>query len=942
MDEPFSLEEFDRPTVFLFSEPEGLAISILENLLANYCRVNVFTDNISDWKSLSSHLKENINYSINSYDQLNIKENINYLLYESTLFSKVDSKNKKLIFEKEKEKLSKALEIIKEKEARGLFLFPNKCLRNDHKTLKELIEKLLINIPTNVEVIYLDPPIGPRMLLTKRFLISRYLRGKILDEVIDKPSTNEILNPIYIADAARNIVKNLFSFSFPGKDMVLLGKEVSLSGAEVLMEINNNLLLKTEEEWIENDGNVRETIISDKSLKEAIKLATDWFAKSKPSFLIEEYVKNEYQETLEIEQNRNQQYPEKILILKKEPNKNIEKKNKISLNNKGKKERKLGKLVTRVPITLFLALVLPVILLIISTFGVYLGQTFLLKGNLSFAKNIFLISSASSKASTYLFSLYSHIPVTDKIFSSGKDDALFINNDLQVLVKLADVYERSGEMLNKVMGDSPYDIVYFSKDLSLDLDSLYREISFLEGEYKELNSLGAVYIKRITKNIDLTGKRDIVVKIKLLVDLLPNLLGQDTPKTYLILLQNNFQLRPTGGFIETIALLKFNKGRVVDTNIMNVYSVDEQLKGKVEPPEEIKNYLGQENWYLRDSNWDPDFPSSAQRAEWFLEKEIGESVDGVVAIDLKFIKDLLKITGKLNVQGFNQALDENNFYEMIQTQANKDSASNNVGNNYYPGLMQEVFNKITSFDKQNNLIFNAILYQELSDRHIQVFLHDNKGQKTVSDLGWDGSINYPLCVINNCYSDWLSVIETNVGANNANYFIESEGKLTNKIKEKQIVRTMTLSLKNNANPALGYKGKYRTYIRIYVPEGSVFAKVNDQGVGDMKSTYPLVKNIEGYIEAGFFTEILPGQYKEITFEWSGNHNLNFSQNGEYLFYWRKQAGQDVLNADVVLEFPQGINFEAIDRFSLTRANVIEYNTTSSSRDIVSRISFRKY
>src|SRR4030042_1202372 len=145
MDEPFSLEEFERPTVFLFSEPEGLAISILENLLANYCRVNVFTDNISDWKSLSSHLKENINYSINSYDQLNIKENINYLLYESTLFSKVDSKNKKLIFEKEKEKLSKALEIIKEKEARGLFLFPNKCLRNDHKTLKELIEKIFFH-----------------------------------------------------------------------------------------------------------------------------------------------------------------------------------------------------------------------------------------------------------------------------------------------------------------------------------------------------------------------------------------------------------------------------------------------------------------------------------------------------------------------------------------------------------------------------------------------------------------------------------------------------------------------------------------------------------------------------------------------------------------------------------------------------------------------------
>ena len=375
---------------------------------------------------------------------------------------------------------------------------------------------------------------------------------------------------------------------------------------------------------------------------------------------------------------------------------------------------------------------------------------------------------------------------------------------------------------------------------------------------------------------------------------------------------------------------------------MDVYSVDGQLKGWVEPPAEIQNYLGQENWYLRDSNWDPNFPSSAQRAEWFLDKEIGESVDGVIALDLKFIKDLLRITGKLDLKSFNQTLDENNFYEMIQTQANRDSTVKNISNDYYPDLIREILKIIPSFNQQNRIVFDTNIFQELNDRHVQVFLHDNKAQKTISDLGWDGSINFPLCKINNCYSDWLSVIEANVGGNSANYFVERNGKLINRIDGKKIIRTMTLSFKNNANPALGYKGKYKSYIRIYTPGGSVFKEVRDEGAGDVKVTNPFVKNIEGYVEAGVFVEILPGQSKQITFEWSGNHNLNFKNNGEYLFYWRKQAGQDILKANITLEFPQEINFEEIDPFSLTKVNIIEYNTASSSRDIVSRISFRKY
>jgi len=112
---------------------------------------------------------------------------------------------------------------------------------------------------------------------------------------------------------------------------------------------------------------------------------------------------------------------------------------------------------------------------------------------------------------------------------------------------------------------------------------------------------------------------------------LPSILGQDTNKNYLILFENNMELRPTGGFIGHTVLQNFGGGKLNGLDINDIYSADGQLKGHGEPPAPIKNYLGEANWWFRDSNWDPDFPTSAERAEWFLNKEMDQNFDGVIS-----------------------------------------------------------------------------------------------------------------------------------------------------------------------------------------------------------------------------------------------------------------------------------------------------------------------
>ena len=67
------------------------------------------------------------------------------------------------------------------------------------------------------------------------------------------------------------------------------------------------------------------------------------------------------------------------------------------------------------------------------------------------------------------------------------------------------------------------------------------------------------------------------------------------------------ELRPTGGVYRQSCSGNLADGRLADFSVEDVYTADGQLKGHVDPPPPISLLLGQEHWYLRDSNWDRIF-----------------------------------------------------------------------------------------------------------------------------------------------------------------------------------------------------------------------------------------------------------------------------------------------------------------------------------------------
>ena len=102
-----------------------------------------------------------------------------------------------------------------------------------------------------------------------------------------------------------------------------------------------------------------------------------------------------------------------------------------------------------------------------------------------------------------------------------------------------------------------------------------------------------------------------LTEAKPFISLLPKLLGQDSEKTYMILFQNDAELRPTGGFMTAYAYIKVNKGKITPLDSYDIYDLDARWNRKLPAPEPIKKYLPLvNNWNLRDMNLSPDFKTS--------------------------------------------------------------------------------------------------------------------------------------------------------------------------------------------------------------------------------------------------------------------------------------------------------------------------------------------
>lgn len=371
-------------------------------------------------------------------------------------------------------------------------------------------------------------------------------------------------------------------------------------------------------------------------------------------------------------------------------------------------------------------------------------------------------------------------------------------------------------------------------EIASSLDKVKAEIDGVNPNHYPSLLFGKKLHNKLTEVKTLTDEGvTFVHQARPLIKVLPSLLGEDEEKKYLVIFQNDKELRPTGGFITAYSIFNLNKGVIsVDTSD-DIYTLDDTISNKPKAPQPILDYLPKVySWNLRDSNLSPDFLESMKTFRAMYAKA-GEykPVDGIVAIDTHVLVSTIKILDdEVTADGitFTTKTDAHcDCPQVIYELENNISRPVNYIKTDRKGLLGDLLYAImqkalTSSPKQYwGQLFQSMLLQT-QQKHVLFDLYNDQAQQGIKAMNAAGQI-LPFD------GDYLHINDTNFAGAKTNLFLEEA--VTNQYDVKSdgtITKTVTINYKdpypqsdcNLERGGLCLNSTLRNWLRIYVPKGS--------------------------------------------------------------------------------------------------------------------------
>ncbi|MFZ3032357.1 MAG: DUF4012 domain-containing protein [Candidatus Moraniibacteriota bacterium] len=298
--------------------------------------------------------------------------------------------------------------------------------------------------------------------------------------------------------------------------------------------------------------------------------------------------------------------------------------------------------------------------------------------------------------------------------------------------------------------------------------------------------------------------------------LLEELLGGNGPRTYLFLLQNNHEMRATGGFIGSYALVDINQGVIRRFFVDGIFNPDGQLKENIVPPKPIQKISA--GWSLHDSNWFPDFPTSAEKAIFFYEKTGGSTVDGVIALTPTVMQKLLSVIGPITLPQYGLTIDADNFIPVVQEQVEvKYDKEQNEPKKILVDLSRALLEKVFALQDRTTLRRIAEAFTDgLNQKHVLMYMRHPETEQLIDEVGWSGRLLHTP-------KDYLSVIHSNINGYKTDGVIDERIRHQAKIEaDGSIIDTVTITRTHHGGdtPYEWWNKVNADYLRVYVPKGS--------------------------------------------------------------------------------------------------------------------------
>ncbi len=445
------------------------------------------------------------------------------------------------------------------------------------------------------------------------------------------------------------------------------------------------------------------------------------------------------------------------------------------------------------------------------------------------------------------------------------------------------------------------------------IDKIADKITIVNQELKQIDvdkypaKIGSTTVREKLKSV-----KDIVLQTStLFVDAkplfrkIPELLGIKDKKKYLVIFQNDAELRATGGFITAYAVFNVDKGKLSVEKSDDIYKLDEAKKKKFPAPAPILKYHQNVNFLeLRDSNLSPDYMLSMQTFEKMLSESVSDfpKFDGIISLDTHVLVSAIKILGEFNVYGrsFSADIDKRcncakAVYELEDYSTKPVAYVREERKDIISALLFQIMQRSLGVSPSKYWgQLTQVFMDEAAQKHILFYFHDEDSQKGIESLNVAGRIK-------DFQGDYLHISDVNFAGAKSNLFVQKSVKYDLKSEsDGKATVTLSISYKNpspgsNCNLEAGQlclNGILRNWLRVYVSQG---AKLLDF-TGSEKTTQSY-EELGKTVFEGFHT-VKPEGVAQVVIKYELPNKV--SKGTTYHLLIQKQPGTDAQEYSIII------------------------------------------
>ncbi len=359
--------------------------------------------------------------------------------------------------------------------------------------------------------------------------------------------------------------------------------------------------------------------------------------------------------------------------------------------------------------------------------------------------------------------------------------------------------------------------------------------------YPEIGRVKELKAMLVELKIGMDGAVFAVQEGKPLIKALPELLGESEPKRYLVLFQNDGELRATGGFLTFYSIFRIDEGVIEVEDSSDIYELDESIPSHPAPPDIVRDYLEVNRLYIRDSNLSPDFVESMDSfMDQYKNSSKEQDIDGIIALDTDVLVGAIRVLGEVSASGltFTAENDERcDCPQVVYVLEDQISRPVNYIRTNRKGLISELMlalmNKALSSSPGQ---YWGPLFQQFiidaQEKHIMFYVFNEDAQRGLEALNWAGRIK-------DYEGDYMHINDVNLGGAKSNLFISQSVNMDYTVSDNgEINKKVTIQYRNRwphsdcdlESGGLCLNARLRNFQRFYVPQGSVLNDVQGSQV----------------------------------------------------------------------------------------------------------------